>query len=132
MVEQIQVFMPVYVKQMGVLGNGGAPMSEPRPGHQARMISVMIERVLAGESAVEVANDYGPWEWDALPDLKPVAAARARIAELEARLRALCDCLEAFEQATMENLPPETIEAIRDCAREARQSASRFVMGKPR
>jgi len=58
-------------------------MSEPRPGHQARMISVMIERVMAGEDAEAVARDYGPWEWDAPPDLKPIANARARIAELE-------------------------------------------------
>lgn len=43
------------------------------PGSFSRIINAMISRVLAGEDPDFVANDYGPWEWDAPPDLRPIA-----------------------------------------------------------
>ena len=39
------------------------------PGHVARMIDVLLERVSAGDSARSVVEDYGPWEWNRGPSL---------------------------------------------------------------
>ena len=47
------------------------------PGSIARMITAMVKRVMVGEDPVEVANDYGPWEWDSPPDLVPIAKVLA-------------------------------------------------------
>lgn len=56
----------------------GRPKPTPKqrqvPGHVARMITVMIERVSAGDPWRSVVEDYGPWEWNHGPDLSGLAA----------------------------------------------------------
>lgn len=54
-------------------------------GSTARMITTMIERVVAGDDPKATVADYGPWEWGHGPDLGPLA-----------RLVELRDAVNAF------------------------------------
>lgn len=54
-------------------------------GSSARMITAMIERVIAGEPPEQVAEDY-QWERGSGPDLSPIAELRAEIARLKNKL----------------------------------------------
>ena len=60
------------------------------PGHIARMFTVMIERVVAGDDWEETVSDYGPWEWGHGPDLLAIA----RLVDLRNAVKEYVDSIE--------------------------------------